>query len=428
MSVYGYTPPQWSKRQDTGFTNARGNAANRQFLGQPAVGPINQGGGAPNPGAAAQAGSVAGQQQRFMQTLSGGSAQGYGGGARQSQNRTIGLDASGNPAANFGGFAAISNYLQGLGQPGSQQYQQGAQYLRQNGMMGTYNGISQDQLYAASGSGMFDLSRGGSTPGGYDSMGNPTGNAIHSQGMMQSTLADQQRANNGGRLQSNVGYSTEWYDASGRPIAGVANVRRGAGANGGDQVYVGGRWQDAASNNMGGGQPQQQGGYGQQSGATAPGMGGGFGGANTSGAGPTGLPLEGQVSGAISGILAGGGSPYSQQQQQQLRNQSTQGIDQQYGADQEAMEADAVRRGLNPGEMGGSQRALAQGARNSRQQAITQFDLGQAQAAMGNKLSAVGAGTNLMGTQIGNEDSIRRYLAMLGAAQNGAPLFMGNMG
>ena len=89
------------------------------------------------------------------------------------------------------------------------------------------------------------------------------------------------------------------------------------------------------------------------------------------------------------------------------------------------MQADAVRRGLNPNEIQGSQRALAQGARNARQQAINNFDIGNAQASMGNRLSAIGAGTGLLGTQISNEDSIRRYYAMLGAAQNGAPMFLG---
>lgn len=393
MSAYGYTPPQWSQRRDQGFVNHRGAANNRNFLGsqpgQPGfVGPVNRNPGPP--------GTVAQQQQRFMQTLSGAGAQGYSGGYRDSQNRTIGLDANGNPSANFGGFAGIQNYLTGLG-IGSQAYQQGAAYLRQNGLMPTYNGIALDRLSGAGSA--FDLNPqatanlGGAA--GFDSMGNPTGAGAHIQGMMQSDSYYS-------RLPAGV---QEQYDGRGH-TSYVQNVN--------------GRWvpYNGPIGQQGSQQPQ---GFG----ASAPGMGGTPGGYNPGSSGPTGLPLEGDITNSIRGILANGGSPFSGQQQQYLRNQSTEGIDQQYGADLEAMQADAVRRGLNPNEIQGSQRALAQGARNARQQAINNFDIGNAQASMGNRLSAIGAGTGLLGTQISNEDSIRRYYAMLGAAQNGAPMFLG---
>ena len=385
MSAYGYTPPQWSQRRDQGFVNHRGAANNRNFLGsqpgQPGfVGPVNRNPGPP--------GTVAQQQQRFMQTLSGAGAQGYSAGYRDSQNRTIGLDANGNPSANFGGFAGIQNYLTGLG-IGSQAYQQGAAYLRQNGLMPTYNGIALDQLQVSS------MMNGGQ----------PVNLAApNARSMIQADNYEYQNQLPAGvhRASSAMAWGIQPGDLVYNPTGGT---------NRADWV----RWEA----------PQQQQAQAPSYGASAPGFGGGAGGYNPGSSGPTGLPLEGDITNSIRGILANGGSPFSGQQQQYLRNQSTEGIDQQYGADLEAMQADAVRRGLNPNEIQGSQRALAQGARNARQQAINNFDIGNAQASMGNRLSAIGAGTGLLGTQISNEDSIRRYYAMLGAAQNGAPMFLG---
>jgi len=384
--VAGYTPPQWNKRKDQGFLkqNDTGSAATSgaggMFLQTGSTGPDNSPAGQ-RPGSTGPDNSPAGQRQRAVASMTPqygamSSAQGYAGGVRQGHNRTIG-----DP--NFGDVAAVQNYLRGLQQGGgSAAYQQGAQYLRQNGLMPTYNGSSLDRLPGA-----------GESALGYGATGNQA----------YSAQANQEWANGAdARAAMTQQLQPAYTDKLGRQHAAIMGDSNGVALNG--NGYVNGV-QSVAPNI-----------YGGAAGAYNPG-----------GSGPTGLPLEGAITDSIGGILSSGGSPYSALQEQQLRNQSTDSIDQQYGADQSAMESDAQRRGLNPGEIAGSSRALAQGARNARGNAVRGFDLGLAQSKMGNRLSAIGAGTNLIGQQIANENSIRQYYAMLGASQNGAPLFLGGM-
>lgn len=152
--------------------------------------------------------------------------------------------------------------------------------------------------------------------------------------------------------------------------------------------------------------------------------GGFFGGQPGGGGGTMGLPLEGQMQGAIGGILQNP-SPFTATQTQQARNRATSGNEQAMRAAQSQARDDAIRRGLNPAEAAANASAIGSRFDRQGQQAGLDFDLANAQATRQGLMGGLQSGLGLTQTQLSNEDSLRRYYAMLQSAQMGqTPAFL----
>lgn len=303
------------------------------------------------------------QRRRSFGVGGGGAAMGPQGNSWQNQDpnhpgRLI------NSSVNYGAVAGIGNYLQqNPGQAGG---------LRQQGLMPSVNGMSLDQMQPG---GVFDYSggRGGAYRG-------PTG--------ME-----------GENTRGGIG-------VPGR----LGRDSPGAYANPGGQGLAASFGQPGGIAAWRNGQPAQMQPQGQQGGS------GGFGDPSN----PTGLPLEQPLTGAIQGILDNP-SGLNSRQEQQLQNRTLGGASSAYNMASQSARDDAIRRGLNPAEAEGNQSAIAARFDRAAQQQQTDYELGRAQQAQQGTLSGVNAGLGMMGQQLGNEDSIRRYLAML---QGNTPAFM----
>ena len=139
-------------------------------------------------------------------------------------------------------------------------------------------------------------------------------------------------------------------------------------------------------------------------------------------------PLEGAMTDKIMGVL-NNPSPYSAEQTAMMRNRATAGVEQQGRTARQQAQEDAARRGLNPSEAAGNLNALGARYDHARSSALNDFELQNAQATRQGLMGGLSAGQGLLGSQFGNEASIRQYLAMLGAAQMGQqPMFLNSMG
>lgn len=291
-------------------------------------------------------------------------------------------------SVNWGAFGGITNAYDQM--PAGQARDQFGSYLRSQGLMPSYNGIPYDQIqqndprlqgHTTHGSGIGGGISGGQALGGLNRMAGMQGTPALGMNAPQQP---------GGMFGGGFGGGLLGSGAGGQ--GGMFNPQIGMGVGGG------------------------------RSG------GGGLGGFPTlphgGGSGPTGLPLEGSMTGAIQGILRNP-SPFSATQTQQMRNQATSGNNAAAQTEMQRYREDAARRGVNPGEIEGSLGAIGQRFARQGQQQGLDFDLAQAQASRQGLLSGLGAGQSLMNSQIGNESSIRQYLAALAAAQGNAPMFLG---
>lgn len=310
-----------------------------------------------------------------------------------------------NSSVNYGAVAGIQNYL---GQLTGQARQQAANTLRATGQMGTWNGQAFDQMHNV----RYGAGAGSTTAparGGEAGMGSGGAAGFGQYGDPSNPFSG---ANGGGltpvgRLTPQA-FRDGWRDTpTGRVNTSLTPQAQAGQASG---AYPGGGGQMT-----GGGMTS----------SLAGGMGGGAGGAPGGSAdGMIGLPLEGQVQGAIGGILDHP-SPFSDQQTQMLRNRATSGVGQRRTMAEQQAREDGARRGLNPAEIEANVHALG-GQYDRESNDLTQnFDLQNAQATRQGLLGGIGAAGGLMGQQLTNEQSIRQYLAQLQMAQAGqAPNFL----
>lgn len=286
-------------------------------------------------------------------------------------------------SVNWNAVAGIQNYLNTINPA---QRQQGADYLRSQGLMPTYNGFQLDRMPAQQTLGQpggFDAN----APGYFGSDGTyfvnqGNGNYV-SQAQAEAQVAAQNRGGGGAPTPE-----TPWRGTPGAPVS-IPGGSLSFNANSGIDNYG-------------------RGPYGGQDG----GYGGGSSGAT--------FPLEGRMEQSINGILDNP-SPYSQQQTQMMRNRSTSGIDQQRMEAQRQAGADAARRGLSPQEASANQSALGASYDRTRQGVQQDFELNNALASRQGLMQGLGAGQGLLGQQFGREADIMRYLAILGQTQAGNP-------
>ncbi len=303
---------------------------------------------------------------------------------------------------NYGAVAGIQNYLSML--PASQQGA-AAQNLRSQGLLGTYNGFAMGQAPMHN---TLSQTSGGTSTGNFNvPSGNPAGYFAANGDYINGGV------NTGSGAAALPPGVHQTYDGRGN-VSYVHNPSGGTGRtswvpyNG----AIGGGQYDSGGGILGG--------QGAQAGQYGAGGAGGFGGQQVGGAagGGQGYPLQPSMMSSIQGILDNP-SPFSQQQQNQLRNQATSGVEQQARTAQQSAAEDAVRRGLNPAEAQANQTALAGQYNNQRQQALNNFELGNAQATRSGLLGGLQAGMGFTGQQMSEENSIRQYLAQLAAAQSG---------
>lgn len=307
-------------------------------------------------------------------------------------------------SVNYGAVAGLQNYLSML--PASQQGA-AAQQLRQQGLLGTVNGYAFGQ--APMNNTLSPVSAGATTGNWNMPGGNPAGYFAANGDYINGGV------NTGSGAAALPAGVHQLYDGRGN-VSYVHNPSGGAGRTswvpytgdlGGGGVY------DSGGGILGG-QGAAAGQYG------AGGFGGQTVGGSSGGASAQGYPLQPAMQSAISGILSNP-SPYSQQQQSMLRNQATLGVEQQGRTAQQNAAEDAVRRGLNPAEAQANQFAI-QGQMNAqRQGALNTFELNNAQATRQGLMGGLQAGMGFTSQQMQEEDSVRRYLAMLASAQGGNP-------
>lgn len=293
---------------------------------------------------------------------------------------------------NYGAVAGITNYLDQLAPA---QRDQASQFLRSQGLMGTYNGVPFDQLNG---------------PQRYESW------------------------TQSGAGASNTAIPAYMRDGPGGAFDPAMNSVRSRNATTGQWTLNGQPWGSQGQ----GSSPTPRGPSGAYSpaanwgglgtsfmpaagGSGLPGMGGGWNAPGGSGGGTMGFPLEGQAQNAISGLLSNP-SVYSPEQTAMLRNRALSPLGQGHQMNEQALREDAARRGLSPGETEANLHALrgqsnAQGAR-----ALQDFELSDALQRRQGLMGGLNAAQGLMGLQLGNEDSIRKYLALL---EGNSPMFLG---
>lgn len=256
---------------------------------------------------------------------------------------------------NWGGFAGIQNWLQNA--PAGQRSQR-EQYLERMGMMPSYNGV-------------------------------PLGQALQQQqNFFNPTGMPSDDPRNGSR---EVG--AQWYGPSADRTSSATPMS--SGAPGGPFAGLANAFRPSGGFSLG----------------SKPGVGG-------LGGGPMGLPLEGKVQSKIGGLLDNP-SPLTAEQTSIARNRFMGGLSDEQAEASKNVQMDAVRRGVNPGEVAGNQHAIEGQFRNARLQASNDFDFQNAMTSRQGLLAGIGAAGGLLSTQAANEDSIRKYLAMMGAAQAG---------
>lgn len=384
--------PRWS--HNGGSWNSGGSPYGGGLMGQIGSAQATQGaqnyrGGTNQPswgGGNVMGGMAQGQTQGTFTNAQGQTQSTLNGGAR-----TMG-------SVNWGAVAGIQNYLNTINPA---QRAQAEQYLASQGLMPSYNGMSLPQSQQmASTQGMGQLGGQGSPYLG--GMSSAAGNNGYLAQQHQNWVNDFTHQNTDGSgnamLQAVAGPNgtTQYLDSTGAGYSGTS----------GGQTYSNGRLVGPAGG----------GGFGGAGGSG--GFGGGGGGGGEYG-GAT-FPLEGAMQDQIMGVL-NNPSPYSQQQTQMMRNRSTAGIDQQRMEAQRQAGADAARRGLSPQEAAANQSALGASYDRTRQGVQQDFELNNALASRQGLMQGLGAGQGLLGSQMQNEDSIRRYLAMLGQTQAGNP-------
>ena len=301
--------------------------------------------------------------------------QAFGSGQRTaSPNRDAGDRRLEGSSVNYGNVAGIQNYLENQMRLGPQAYQAAVQSLLQQGIMPSVNGEPMDQIVQRQAAGQsFEGnpgSAGAPAAGGqqYQPFGAPAGASASA---------------------SNPAFSNAFRQSSGGPFAGLSS---GFGVNG------------PSGGSLFGGKPMSAGTSGPND--------------RRQEGGPLGLPLEGRAQGAILNMFDNP-TGLSPEQTQLARNRSSSQIDAEGAQQRQNIQADAIRRGVNPSETAGSMAASGAQQSAGRISAQNNFDFQNAQAGNQGRLAAAGAAGGIMNAQIGNEDSIRRYLAMLGANASG---------
>ena len=305
-----------------------------------------------------------------------------------SPNRDAGDRRLQNSSVNWGNVAGIQNYLENQMRLGPEAWNNAVQTLLQQGIMPSINGEPLDQV----------VQRNAQNNGGAN---------FESSTNRQAGRAD--------------------YGAPSRPVQGSApgaqNMNPAFARASGQGGPFAGLGQSFGSGSGFQVNTPRLGGIGGKS------VGGGFG-SSASGVnnqresgGPLGLPLEGRTQGALLNIFDNP-SGLSAEQTNMARNRSANQIDAGAAEQTRSVQEDAVRRGVAPSETAGAVASVGRQQSAQRMDAQQNFDFQNAQQAQQGRLSAAGAANSVMNTQVGNEDSIRRYLAILGQNGQNRPMFM----